>query len=57
MTKLFRWISKKNIGTYAKIWKIVTDEGDDFPTGILLGYLYFKNCYNMIVIDADPKAI
>ena len=42
-----------------------TCQGDDYITGFLLDYAYFKNCYKMIVIDlskqqaldADPRAI
>ena len=40
-------------------------QGDDYTTGCLLDYNYFKNYYNMMAIDlskeqaldADPKAI
>ena len=40
-------------------------QGDDYTTGCLLDYNYFKNCYKMIAIDSskqqaldgDPKAI
>ena len=47
------------------IIKIATRQGDDYTTGCLLGYTYFKNYYKMIVVDlskqqaldADPKAI
>ena len=47
------------------IWKIVTGQGDDYTTGCLLDYNYFKNLYKMIgldlskqqAFDADPKAI
>ena len=38
---------------------------DDYTTGCLLDYIYFKNCYKMIAVDlskqealdADPKTI
>ena len=51
--------------TYNKIRKIVTDQGDDYTTGCLLEYTYFKNYYKIIAIDlskqqalvTDPKAI
>ena len=47
------------------IQKIAAGQGDDYTTGCLLGYDYFKNYYKMIAIDkrkqqaldADPKAI
>ena len=54
-----------NIKTYENIKKIVTDQGDDCPTGCLLDYSYFKDNYKMIAIDlskqrpldVDPTAI
>ena len=56
---------RKNLITYDNIRKIVTGQGDDYTTGCLLEYNYFKNYYKMITIDlskqqaldADPKAI
>ena len=51
--------------TYENIRKIATGQGDDYTTGCLLDYIYFKNYYKMIVVDlskqqaldADSKAI
>ena len=51
--------------TYENIRKIATGQGDEYTTGCLLDYSYFKNYYKMIVIDlskqqeldADPRAI
>ena len=51
--------------TYENIRKIATGEGDDYITGCLLDYPYFKENYKMIAIDlskqneldADPRAI
>ena len=51
--------------TYENIRKISTGQGDDYTTGCLLDYTYFKKYYKMIaidlskqqVLDADPKAI
>ena len=51
--------------TYESIRKIVTGKGDDYTTGCLLDYPYFKENYKMIAIDlsreneldADPRAI
>ena len=51
--------------TYDNIEKIGTGPGDEYTSGCLLDYNYFKNCYKMIAIDlskqqalnADPKAI
>ena len=51
--------------TYENIIKIATGKGDDYTTGCLLDYPYFKENYKMIAIDlsrqneldADPRAI
>ena len=51
--------------TYKNIRKIATGQGDDYTTGCLLDYVYFKKYYKMIAIDlskqqaldADPRAI
>ena len=51
--------------TYENIRKIATGKGDDYTTGCLLDYSYFKDHYKMIAIDlskqqaldADPRAI
>ena len=50
--------------TYENIRKITVGRGDDYTTGCLLDYTYFKKYYKMIAIylskqqalDADPKA-
>ena len=53
-----------NFKTHENITKIATDQGDDYTTGCLLDYSYFKENYKMIpidlrqqVLDADPRAI
>ena len=51
--------------TYENIRKIATGQGDDYTTGCLLDYTYFKENYKLIAIDlskqqalaADPRAI
>ena len=51
--------------TYKNVRKITTGKGDDYTTGCLLDYSYFKENYKMISIDlskqqaldADPRAI
>ena len=56
---------RNNLITYDSIRKITTGQGDDYTTGCLLDYGYFKNYYKMIVIDlskqqarnADPTAV
>ena len=51
--------------TYENIRKIAAGQGDDYTTGRLLDYPYFKDSYKMIAVDlskqqpldADPRAI
>ena len=51
--------------TYENVRKIATGHGDDYATGCLLDYTYFRDTYKIIainlskqrVLDADPKAI
>ena len=50
---------------YENIRNIATGQGDDYTTGFLLDYSYFKDYYKMISVEwskqqalnADPKAI
>ena len=42
---------KSSIITYDSILKIATGEGDDYTTGCLLDYYYFKEYYNKIAVD------
>ena len=44
---LFDQSAKNNLRTYDNIPKITTGEGDDYKTGCLLNYLYFKNYYRL----------
>ena len=61
----FDQLVKNNKVTYDNIRKSSTGQGDDYTTGCLLDYIYFKNYYKMIAVDlskqqaldADPKAI
>ena len=54
-----------NLKTYENIRRIAAGQGDDYTTGCLLDYSYFKEHYKMIVkdlskqqvLDADPRAI
>ena len=41
--------------TYENIRKIDTGKGDDYTTGCLLDYPYFKNNYKMISIDLSKQ--
>ena len=53
------------IRKYDEIRKIATEKGDDYTTGCLLDYQYFKDNYQLIAVDlskqkeldADPRAI
>ena len=57
--------AKNDKVTYENIRKTATGQGDDYTTGCLLDYIYFKSYYKMIavdlstqqVLDVDPKAI
>ena len=63
--KLFDQPIKNNKVAYENIRKIAIGQGDDYTTGCLLDYPYFKDSYKMIAIDlrkqkaldADPRAI
>ena len=56
---------KNVLKTYENIKKIATGQGDDYTTGCLLDYPYFKIYYKLIAIDlskqqkldAEPKVI
>ena len=56
---------KTDLRTYDNFRKIPISQGDDYTTGCLLDYPYFKKYYKLIAIDlskqqkvgADPKAI
>ena len=56
---------KINQVMYENTRKIATDQGDDYTTGCLLDYPYFKDSYKIITIDlskqqaldVDPRAI
>ena len=62
---LFHQPVKNDKVTHVNIRKITIGQGDDYTTGCLLDYSYFKKYYKMIatdlskqqVLDADPKAI
>ena len=53
------------IKQYDEIRKVSTGYGDDYTTGCLLDYAYFKDNYRLIAVDlskqkaldADPRAI
>ena len=43
------------IKTYENIRKITIGQGDDYTTGCLLDYTYFKKYYKMIAIDLSKQ--
>ena len=53
------------IKQYDEVRKVSTEYGDDYTTGCLLDYAYFKDNYKLIAVDlskqkaldADPRAI
>ena len=61
---LFDQPVKNNKATYKNIRKIATGQGDDYATGYLLDYPYFKDSYEIIAVylskqnelDANPRA-
>ena len=63
--KFFEQPIKANKLTYGNIRETATGLGDDYTTGCLLDYPYFKDNYKIIgidlskqqVLDADPRAI
>ena len=62
---LFDQPVKNDAIAYENIRTIATGQGDDYTTGCLLDYIYFKKYYKMIVVDLskqealddDPKAV
>ena len=48
---------KNNKITYENIRKIDAGQGDDYTTGCLLDYSYFKDTYKMIAIDLSKQAL
>ena len=43
------------IKQYDKIRKILTGQGDDYTTGCLLDYIYFKDDFRIITADLSKK--
>ena len=51
----FDQLIKNNKITYENIRKIATGQGDDYTTGCLLDYSYFKDSYKMIAVDLNKQ--
>ena len=48
---------KNDIRTYDNIKKILTDKGDNYTTGCLLDFVYFKIDHKMIAIDLSKQHV
>ena len=48
--------TQNNTRTYENIIKITTGQRDDYTSGCLLDYLYFKENYKMITVDLSKTA-
>ena len=48
---------KNDFKTYENIKKSATGQGDDYTSGCLLDYPYFKENYKMIAIDSSKQQI
>ena len=46
-----------DLKTYENIRKIATGQGDDYTTGFLLDYSYFKENYKRVAIDLSKKQV
>ena len=46
---------KDNKVTHENIRKIATGKGDDYTTGCLLDYPYFRDSYKMIAVDLSRQ--
>ena len=55
MEKTFLSTSKKWQNNIRKCRKVATSQGDDYTTGCLLDYTYFKSCYKIIAIDLSKQ--
>ena len=52
------------IKQYDEVRKVSTEQGDDYTTGCLLDYAYFRDHYKLVAVDlskqkeldADPRA-
>ena len=53
--KLYDPPINNNLKKYDNIRKIATGQSDDYTTGFLLDYLYFKNYYKLIATNLSKK--
>ena len=52
---LFDQSVKNNKATYENIKNLATLQGDDYTTGFLLDYMYFKNYFKLIAVDLSKQ--
>ena len=55
--KLFDQPINSDFKTYENIRKVATGQGDDYTTGCLLYYSYFKDHYKLIAIDLSKQQV
>ena len=55
--KCFDQPINSNLKTYENIRKIPIGQGDDYSTGCLLDYFYFKENYKMIAVDLSKQQV
>ena len=51
----FHQSEKKNTRTFEPIRKVATGQGDNYTTGCLPDYIYFKNYYKIIALDLSKQ--
>ena len=47
---------ESDIGKYRELKKVMIGKGEDYTTGSLLDYNYFKKHYKLVAVDLDPRA-
>ena len=52
---IFSQSVKNDISTSGNIWKLHTGQRDDYTTGCILNYSYFKQNWKLIAIDLSKK--
>ena len=46
---------KNDLRTYDNIWTFATGQGNDYATGFILDFVYFKYYYKLIVIGINKR--
>ena len=54
---LFDQSINSELKAYENIRKVATGQGDDYTTGCLLDYSYFKENYKVIAINLSKKKL